>query len=561
MSSSRIFLVGFSGTGKTAVGRRLASILRWDFVDSDELIVETVGEGIKKIFANKGEKGFREYEKEIINELSKRENVVIATGGGAFIDQQSRENMLYSGLCVCLEAQSETIHSRLSRAIDFSESSNNNDTPEKMQRPLLASEDGAVSLSKIENIKNDRQWAYSKAHWIVSTDYLSTEQVAQEIIRFTHRLSEKIHPVVNNYLAATVMTSAGSYPILVGWGILEKELGPQLTSSGFNGRAFILCDQSVLHPYGRSAQQSLHKSGIKAHLFVFPSGEKSKNLDTVRKVFDWMAELKVERRDVIVSVGGGVAGDLAGFVAATYLRGIALVHIPTTLTAMVDSSIGGKAAVDLPHAKNLVGAFYPPKFVLSDVSALSTLPRRELGQGWAEALKHGFALDKGLVELYETHVKELLNLSPEITTKIISLNVALKASLVSEDEREMSGLRTLLNYGHTVGHAIETAAGYGMYLHGEAVAIGMVAAANLGMVVGKTDPAILERQNSLLAEFNLPLAFNNVSVDQILEAIKLDKKSEAGEISWVILDGVGSSSLYRGIDQSLVREILVKMSK
>ncbi len=560
MGFSKIYLVGFSGTGKTVVGRRIAALLGWDFVDSDEIIVEQVGKEVEEIFHSEGEKSFREYEHEVIRSISEQDNLVVATGGGAFIDDQSREKMLLSGVCLCLEAQPETIFSRLSNAFEPNGNLDNPNASSGMKRPLLASSDGAVSLRRIESIKNERQWAYSRAHWALATDHLTIEQVVQEALRVSRRLGHKFQPKEDSSLAATVMTADGSYSIFVGWEILEEQLGFRLKESGSKGRAFILCDQSVLHPYGRATQRSLHKSNIEAHLFTFPSGEKSKSLNTVQKVFDWLAKCKAERRDTIIAVGGGVAGDLAGFVAATYLRGIGLVHIPTTLTAMVDSSIGGKAAVDLHLAKNLVGAFYPPKFVLSDVATLSTLPERELTQGWAEALKHGFALDKDLVHLYETNTPELLNLTPEITTNIISLNVALKARIVSEDEREMSGLRTLLNYGHTIGHAIESAAGYGRYLHGEAVAIGMVAAANLGLAVGKTSHELLERQNSLISKFKLPLVFDGVSVEQILETIKLDKKSEAGDISWVMLDDIGSSSIYRGVEREVIQKVLSQIS-
>ena len=552
MSGPRIFIVGFSGSGKTAVGRRVATLLGWDFADTDERVAQRAGRTIESIFAGEGEAAFRALELEAIREVAERRNVVVSTGGGAIVQEDGRATMLDSGFVVAVEARPETIYARLSAppVTGYGEDGR----AEDMVRPLLRAEAGQDPLERIESLKRERQWAYATAHWTVPTDGLSVEQAAHEVVRAWRRFGAPRLHAGDALVAASVVTGEGSYPVVVGWGILEDQLGARLMATGFAGRAYIVCDANVVSPYGRSAQRSLHKAGIETHLFVFPAGEQSKSLATAGKVYEWLAERRVERRDAIVAVGGGVAGDLAGFVASTYLRGISVVQVPTTLTAMVDSSIGGKTAVDLPAAKNLVGAFHQPSLVLTDASALTTLPARELTEGWAEALKHGLALDAGLLETYESQAGALLALEPEITAEVIARNAGVKAHVVTEDERETGGLRMLLNYGHTIGHGIEAAAGYGRYLHGEAVAIGMAGAAAIGVAQGTMTPELAERQRALLARYSLPAAFEDIDVDAVLEAMSRDKKVSAGEASWVLLEGPGRAAVHRGVSQALVRQ-------
>ena len=546
---NRIYLIGFSGAGKSAVGRSTARLLGWRFEDADERIVERAGKPVERVFAEDGEPAFRELERAIIAEFAREEHVVVSTGAGSVMHDQSLGGMLSSGLVVALEARPETVYRRLSHIAEL-------DGAEAMTRPMLQSDD---PLGRIESLKRERQWAYAHAHWTVHTDDLTIEQAALEVVRAWRRLGAPSAWEDDPELAATVRLEQGAYPVFVGWDTLEDQLGRRLAQMGLSGRAFIVCDSNVVHPYGRAAQRSLHAAGIEMGMFTFPAGEASKNLATATVLYEWLAERRVERRDAIVAVGGGVVGDLAGYVAATFLRGIRVVQAPTSLTAMVDSSIGGKTGVDLPVAKNMVGAFHHPAMVLTDVSALRTLPERALREGWAEAVKHGLALEAGLVDLYEEHADALQSLDPELTTRAVAWNAAVKARMVSADEREMSGLRQLLNYGHTIGHGLEAAAGYDAYLHGEAVAIGMTGAARLGMLEGVTPPELVERQASLIARFGLPSAYMGVEPEAILEAMSRDKKTTAGQISWVLLDGVGSSRTHRGISPervaSVVREL------
>lgn len=534
---NRIYLIGFSGAGKSAVGRSTARLLGWRFEDADERIVERAGKPVERIFAEDGEPAFRELERATIAEFAREEHVVVSTGAGSVMHDQSLGGMLSSGLVVALEARPETVYRRLSHIAEP-------DGAEAMTRPMLQSDD---PLGRIESLKRERQWAYAHAHWTVHTDDLTIEQAALEVVRAWRRLGAPSAWEDDPELAATVRLEQGAYPVFVGWDTLEDQLGRRLAQMGLSGRAFIVCDSNVVHPYGRAAQRSLHAAGFEMGLFTFPAGEASKNLATATVLYEWLAERRAERRDAIVAVGGGVVGDLAGYVAATFLRGIRVVQVPTSLTAMVDSSIGGKTGVDLPVAKNMVGAFHHPAMVLTDVSALRTLPERALREGWAEAVKHGLALEAGLVDLYEEHADALQSLDPVLTTRAVAWNAAVKARMVSADEREMSGLRQLLNYGHTIGHGLEAAAGYDAYLHGEAVAIGMTGAARLGMLEGVTPPDLVERQASLIARFGLPSAYMGVEPEAILEAMSRDKKTTAGQISWVLLDGVGSSRTHRGI--------------
>lgn len=546
---NRIYLIGFSGAGKSSVGRSTARLLGWRFEDADERIVDRAGKPVERIFAEDGEPAFRELERAAIAELAREECVVVSTGAGSVMHDQSLGGMLSSGLVVALEARPETVYRRLSHIAEL-------DGAEAMTRPMLQSDD---PLGRIESLKRERQWAYAHAHWTVHTDDLTIEQAALEVVRTWRRLGAPSGWEDDPELAATVRLEQGAYPVFVGWDTLEDQLGRRLVQMGLSGRAFIVCDSNVVHPYGRAAQRSLHAAGIEMGMFTFPAGEGSKNLATATVLYEWLAERRAERRDAIVAVGGGVVGDLAGYVAATFLRGIRVVQVPTSLTAMVDSSIGGKTGVDLPVAKNMVGAFHHPAMVLTDVSALRTLPERALREGWAEAVKHGLALEAGLVDLYEEHADALQSLDPELTTRAVAWNAAVKARMVSADEREMSGLRQLLNYGHTIGHGLEAAAGYDAYLHGEAVAIGMTGAARLGMLEGVTPPELVERQASLIARFGLPSAYMGVDPAAILEAMSRDKKTTAGQISWVLLDGVGSSRTHRGIAPervaSVVREL------
>ena len=359
-------------------------------------------------------------------------------------------------------------------------------------------------------------------------------------------------------LAAMVHHSEGSYPVVAGWGLLDN-LGDRFLELGVKDTAYIITDENVMRPYGRTAQRALQKRGIKAHCFIIQPGEPSKNFGLAQSIYQWLVGLKAERGQAIIAVGGGVVGDLAGFVAATFLRGVPFVQVPTSMAAMVAGSVGGKVAVNLPQGKNLVGAFCPPRAVRADVSALSSLGKRELSEGWAEAIKHGLILDSDLFDLFEEHAEELMDLKPELSTEIIRRSMAIKADIVSQDERETLDIRILLNYGHTIGHALEASTEYGQFMHGEGVSIGMMGAARMAERMGLIPQQIVDRQKGILERFNLPITAKGVPLDQVRQAMSLDKKSDGGTNRWVMLEDIGKATVRRDVPQELVEETLQEL--
>jgi 3-dehydroquinate synthase len=367
----------------------------------------------------------------------------------------------------------------------------------------------------------------------------------------------------------TITTPTSSYSILVGPGLL-RSLPEHLAALDLRGALWLISDSEVYPRYGDAVVGALRGAGYAVQSHTVPSGEASKDLAVVSGCYDWLIGGGVERRDAVLALGGGVVGDLAGFVAATALRGIALIQLPTTLLAMVDSSIGGKTGVNHPLGKNLIGAFHQPRLVLSDTTTLATLPPRELRAGWAEVIKHGVIRDVGLFEALEVLSSEFSVLSFESpssrSTQHSTLNTQnladvirwaarVKVDIVNADERE-SGERMLLNYGHTLGHALEAASGYGTLLHGEAVAIGMTLAARIAERLGMFDLAAVERQTRLLHAYGLPTAVpQGVDPDQVLNLALRDKKVRAGRVRWVLPTALGEATVRDDVPEALVREV------
>lgn len=354
-------------------------------------------------------------------------------------------------------------------------------------------------------------------------------------------------------LAAVVNTTQGSYRVIVGRDVVD-DLGFELKKTGLAGRAFLVADVVMFPSAVRRAQEALERGGYETHVLALEIGEANKNLETVQVVYEWLADLRAERRDIVIAMGGGVTGDLVGFAAATWLRGVAIVQVPTSLAAMVDSSIGGKTGVNIAKGKNLLGAFHQPKLVLQDIAHLESLPAREMAAGWAEAVKHGLILDAQLLDKFERLAPQMAALEGEEPIAAIRRSVAIKGEIVSADEFENSDHRILLNYGHTIGHAIEKVSGYGTYLHGEAVAIGMMAAAGIAERLGMIDSELVERQRRVLQSYNLPITANDLNGDALIEATKSDKKSRSGTIRWVLLEGPGKATTRRDVPNDVVRD-------
>ena len=562
-----VFLVGFMATGKTQAGRLLAQRIGWPMVDADDEIESRAGRSIQDIFQQAGEDVFRSLERDVIRELCSGTGRVIAAGGGAFVDQENRDRMLANGLVICLSASPETIHRRVSGP-DATAITGESGPAGQTVRPLLA---GGDQLDRIKALLAQRADAYARAHHTIDTDDLTIEQAAQRALSICLQEIGDTggYPMADGQptdlasdpdLAAVVHHSGGSYPVVAGWGIMDR-LGERLQGMGVKSPAYIITDSNVMNPYGRRVQRALEKSGISAHCFVVPAGETSKSFQLAQAIYDWLVGLKAERGQAIIAVGGGVPGDLGGFVAATYLRGVPFIQVPTSMAAMADASIGGKTAVNLPQAKNMVGAFYQPQGVFADVQVLSTLGKRELAEGWAEAIKEGFILDANLVDVFEEHAEDLMRLEPEISTQVIRRSMAIKADVVSQDERETLGVRILLNYGHTIGHALEASTEYGRFMHGEGVAVGMMGAARIACGMGMISQEIVDQQERLLKRFSLPTTASGVSVDGIFQAMSLDKKTVGGSNRWVLLEEVGKAVVRRDVPRDLVEETVRDLVK
>jgi 3-dehydroquinate synthase len=377
-----------------------------------------------------------------------------------------------------------------------------------------------------------------------------------------------------NATPLTITTPAGSYAVLVGPNLLH-ELPAHLQALGLNGRLWLISDSQVYAHHGAALEALLRGAGYRVEGFAVPSGEASKDLAVVSTLYDWMIGGAVERRDAVLALGGGVVGDLAGFVAATVLRGVALIQLPTTLLAMVDSALGGKTGVNHQQGKNLIGAFHQPRLVLSDTSLLSTLPGRELRAGWAEVIKHAVIRDAGLFELlederlktndqsdqFQDNAVESDKISPFVLRpsslpELITRAAKVKVDVVNNDERE-TGERMLLNYGHTLGHALEALTGYGTLLHGEAVAIGMELAAQVALRMELWGPDSVERQRALLHAYGLPTAIPaGVSPARLLDLTLRDKKVRAGRVRWVLPTAIGAAEVRHDVPEDLVRAVV-----
>ncbi len=345
-------------------------------------------------------------------------------------------------------------------------------------------------------------------------------------------------------LIETIRVSLGerSYPIEIGTGNLD-EAGGFLNDLGALGHAVLVTDSNVEPLYASRVGESFTEEGFDVDLVVVDAGEPSKAAAVAEAAWEKMLDVGADRRSVVVALGGGVVGDLAGFIAATYARGIRYLQVPTTLLAQVDSAVGGKVGINLSGAKNMVGAFWQPIGVLIDTEVLGTLPRREYVSGLAEVVKYGVILDAEFFRYLEDHVGELNDRQPEALRHVIARSCRLKADVVEADEREIGGGRAVLNYGHTFAHALETVLGYGELLHGEAVAIGMMCAARLAERLQRVDVAFVKRQESLLVALGLPVETPPTDHDSLLDAMARDKKSQAGQLRFVLPTRIGHVEL------------------
>jgi 3-dehydroquinate synthase len=560
---SRIVLTGFSGTGKSAVGPLLAERLGWTLVDTDQVVEERAGKRILDIFRDEGEEAFRDLEADAIREASAGDKLVLSTGGGAVLRAENRRALALAGFVVCLEARPETIFERLTSRADA----------EPLDRPLLATAD---PLSRIRELKNARQHLYSLCDWAVHTDGLTPEEVTAEIVRVHEEHAASIFTAPGRVgamadpaavapkgtlhaipagAACMVRTSSREYPVFTGWGNIG-ELGPRLREAGLTRFAYVISDETVWHHLGDEVEKSLRSAEIDFDVFTVPPGEASKSLGSASDIYDWLIEHRAERGHTVVAVGGGVATDLGGYVAATFARGLPLVHVPTSMLGMVDAAIGGKVAVNHPRAKNMIGMFHQPRFVLEDVATLRTLPEREIKSGLAEAIKHGLIADPAYLDFLEQNAGAILKLDREATVEAVRRSVRIKADVVGDDEFETTGRRSTLNYGHTLAHAIESTTGYSRFRHGEADGIGMMAAAAMSVRMGLLSPDVKERQRRILERYGLPTHADGLDRERLLAAVALDKKVQGKKVRWVLLENVGRTVIRDDVPPEVVEAAL-----
>jgi 3-dehydroquinate synthase len=350
-----------------------------------------------------------------------------------------------------------------------------------------------------------------------------------------------------------VELGADSYEICIGGGLLPQ-VGLQLQELGLSGRVVIITDSNVKRRYAGILEQGLSEAGFNVDILEIPAGEENKTLKSAGRLYDELNDINAERITPILALGGGVTGDLAGFVAATYMRGVPYIQVPTSLLAMADSSIGGKTAVDHGRLKNIVGAFYQPKLVLADINALKTLPAVELSNGMAEVIKHAAISDRAFFDYLEVNMKRAVALDAEVMEYIVGKNVRIKAGVVSKDEKE-TGLRAVLNYGHTVGHAVEVVSNFKLK-HGQAVAIGMVAEAKISRRLGMLSATDVERLENLIVKAGLPAQIPKMDKSKIMQAMTHDKKVRDGRLTFALLKSIGDTFITHDVDAAFVEEVI-----
>lgn len=481
-----IVLIGFMGAGKTTVGSLLADRLGRPFIDTDWEVERLAGMSIAQLFSERGEAAFREIERQVVGAALERDDAVVSLGGGALGDPATRAALEWADV-VQLEVSFGEALRRLGDGDD---------------RPLLHSGD-------VKALFDERGALYSSAaQMAVATDERSPDEIAAQIAEHFERADES---------RVRVATEPG-YDVVIGDGILDRF--PGLIPVPPNVRRVAIVTHPEVRTYAELVAAALQPGEIT--IIDVPSGESSKNLAVAAGVFESLAAAGLHRSDALVGVGGGVVSDLAGFIASTYHRGIAVAHVPTTLLGQVDAAIGGKTAVDLPSGKNLVGTFHQPFGVLCDIATLDTLPEPEFRSGLAEVVKAGFIADTQLLEILEARAEDILAREHVVLRMIIVRAIAMKAAVVAADEKE-AGARAVLNYGHTVGHALEHSTG--TLRHGEAIALGMVAAAYIAQDLGFIEEDLVARHLNLLTRLGLPVKFST-SLDALEPAINQDKKAD-----------------------------------
>ncbi|HEY2733803.1 MAG TPA: 3-dehydroquinate synthase [Polyangiales bacterium] len=508
----RIFLSGLMGAGKSTVAKALAARAGLPHVDLDELIAAEAGSSLSDFFRDRGEAAFRAAERAAIERvIAEQPDAIIALGGGAVLDPQTRRTLLDAGFLCTLEASQDELVRRVA---------------EGQGRPLLGQGD---VRARLETLRRERAEAYAETHARIDTTHLSPERVAKQIWE-----SAQLAPIV-------VPLGSRSYRVFVGSDI-RHSLSVRVQELGPVSSILVVTDTHVAPHWGRALASELKAVGHVVHLIELAPGESAKTLETVDTIWNTALDVGLDRGSLIIGIGGGVVGDLAGFAAATLLRGIRVAHVPTTLLSMVDSAIGGKTGFDTRHGKNLIGAFHQPSFVLCDVQVLATLPVAERRAGLAEVVKSAWIDGEASVAQLEADADALVRADAPATLRAIRMAARLKARIVTEDERE-SGVRAYLNLGHTLGHAIEASSGYAGIRHGEAVSIGIVGACRVAHALGRMPQDAAVRAQRLLDRLGLPTEVDPYLSDRVLSFIGADKKRKGAKVSYVTPGRPGDISL------------------
>ncbi|MFJ9184386.1 3-dehydroquinate synthase [Streptomyces anulatus] len=536
MSGPLVVLVGPMGVGKSTVGELLAARLGTTYRDTDADVVAEAGKPIAEIFYDEGEEHFRALERRAVEAAVAGHTGVLSLGGGAVLDAATRELLAGRPVAYLSMDVDEAV-----RRVGLGAA-----------RPLLA----VNPRRQWRELMDARSHLYEEvARTVVATDEHTPEEVAQAIIDALELPEGQAAPGVENTgmtqqgpTRIQVAGSAGSdpYEVLVGHQLLGEL--PQLI--GDRARRVAVLHPEALAETGEAVRQDLADQGYEAIAIQLPNAEEAKTVEVAAYCWKALGQTGFTRTDVIVGIGGGATTDVAGFVAATWLRGVRWIAIPTTVLGMVDAAVGGKTGINTAEGKNLVGAFHPPAGVLCDLAALDSLPVNDYVSGMAEIIKAGFIADPVILDLVEADPEGARTPAGPHTAELIERSIRVKAEVVSSDLKE-SGLREILNYGHTLAHAIEKNERY-KWRHGAAVSIGMVFAAELGRLAGRLDDATADRHRSVLASVGLPLAYRGDQWPKLLENMKVDKKSRGDLLRFIVLDGIGKPTVLEGPDPAVL---------
>lgn len=502
--SENIVLIGFMGTGKDTIGRLLAERLSRPFLSTDRMIELAEEKTIKEIFEEKGEEYFRDRERWVLKKIKGIKNTVIATGGGIVIDPKNRDRLINLGFIVHLSADLDTLKKRIIA---------------KDSRPLIK------RTFDIERLYRNRQGIYDFAQLKINTASMPKKKIVNKIIK---ELNLKPVDTLTKKTEILIKTESKDHLVVIGYDIINN---PSIKDS----KIAIITNPLVGALYLDKLVKHFKRGRNQVHYIVIPDGEEYKNFETVEIICDRLLELNFQRQDFVVSLGGGVISDIAGFVASIFKRGCKLIHIPTTLLGQIDAALGGKTGIDTPYGKNMLGTFYQPENVICDIKMLFSLPDNEFKNGIAEVIKYSIIRSKRMFNLLQKKKEKILARDPSLLFEIIKSCVSIKASIVKKDEREEKGLREILNFGHTIGHIIETATDYKRYSHGEAIAIGMVEEMR---ILNKNKKEINKIVN-LLKEYSLPFNLLEGMKGCIKVMVGQDKKMRGNKIRIPVFEGIG----------------------